>query len=98
MLRCSPEAFAQCPTRALCGSVREATFTEDSECAKFNRSITDRPLTNADCIRAMSDEQLANLLTDYSNNGGWATEAGREVCFERIIEWLRQPAEEDDNG
>ena len=52
------------------------------------------PMTNADRIRAMSDEELANLLTDHSNNGGWVTETGRELCYERIIEWLKQPAEE----
>ena len=49
--------------------------------------------TNADRIRAMSDEELANLLTDFSNNGGWVTEIGREVCYKRITDWLQQPAE-----
>ena len=53
-----------------------------------------KPLkTNADNIRAMSDEDMANLLTDYSNNSGWVTEIGREICFERIYEWLKQPTE-----
>lgn len=51
--------------------------------------------SNADRIRAMSDEELANMLTDFSNNGGWVTETGREICYERHIEWLKQPAEED---
>lgn len=54
---------------------------------------TNMPQTNADQIRAMSDEDLANLLTDYSNNSGWVTEIGREICFERIYEWLQQSAE-----
>ena len=48
--------------------------------------------TNADRIRSMSDEDLANLLTDYSNNSGWVTEIGRKICFERIYEWLQQPS------
>ena len=52
------------------------------------------PSTNADRIRAMSDEELAILLTDYSNNGGWVTETGRKVRYERIIKWLQQPEEE----
>lgn len=52
------------------------------------------PMTNADRIRAMSDVELAILLTDYSNNGGWVTETGRKVCYERIIKWLQQPEEE----
>ena len=47
-------------------------------------------MNNADKIRSMSDEELANLLTDYSNNSGWVTEIGREICFERIYEWLQQ--------
>ena len=49
--------------------------------------------TNANRIRAMSDEELANLLTDFSNNGGWVTEIGREVCYKRITDWLQQSVE-----
>lgn len=52
-------------------------------------------ITNADRIRSMDDTELAALLTDYSNNGGWLTETGRKVFYERIIEWLQQPAEEE---
>ena len=55
--------------------------------------IVEAPKTNADRIRAMSDEELANLLTDYSNNSGWVTEIGRKICFERIYERLKQPFE-----
>ena len=54
--------------------------------------------TNADRIRGMGDEELANLLTDYSNNGGWVAEIGREVCYKTIAGWLQQPAEEIDDG
>ena len=49
--------------------------------------------TNADCIRTMSDEELANLLTDFSNNGVWITEIGRKGCYQTIADWLQQPAE-----
>lgn len=57
--------------------------------------INKSKMTNADKVRAMSDEELANLLTDYSNNGGWITETGRQICYEQIIGWLQQPAKED---
>lgn len=57
-------------------------------------NLSEPVLTNADKIRAMSDDELANILTDYSNNGGWITETGRQICYERIIYWLQQPAEE----
>ena len=39
MMRCSPEAFALCPTRHLCGSLADAVFTDDSICASFNKAV-----------------------------------------------------------
>ena len=42
------------------------------------------PLTNAQKIRAMSDEDLAEFLIDLADDGNL-----------RIREWLQQPAEED---
>ena len=53
------------------------------------------PITNADRIRAMTDEELADLLTNCSNNYGygWVTEAGKAICYENNIKWLKHPAE-----
>lgn len=45
------------------------------------------PKTNADRIRAMSDEELANWL-EYEGGGACAEVYG-------WLQWLRQPAEED---
>ena len=45
-----------------------------------------RVLTNADRIRAMSDEELAHLLCFE----GWQMSEVQEC-----LEWLQQPAEED---
>lgn len=53
------------------------------------------PMSNADYVRAMSDEELACLLTDFSNNAGWVTETGRQICYEVNITWLKQPHGED---
>ena len=69
------------------GQVFDPNYDGEHRCNDFV------PFTNADRIRAMNDEELANLLTDYSNNSGWVTEIGREICFERIYEWLKQPTE-----
>ena len=44
-------------------------------------------MTNADCIRAMSDEELAEFLIDLADDGNL-----------KIREWLQQPAEEDDHA
>lgn len=97
MLRCSPEAFAKCPTRHICGNIREATFMEGSECDLFNRSVADKPMTNGDRIRAMSDEDLAELFADDER----ACPSKHPHCSKYIdncngcwLEWLRQPVKE----
>ena len=69
------------------------TYFIRGECTSSFCEYRRKKQTNADRIRAMSDEELANLLTDFSNNGGWVTEIGREVCYKRITDWLRQPCE-----
>ena len=48
--------------------------------------------TNADRIRAMSDEELADFITDKEK--GWCTDIGREMYYQHNLEWLKQPAEE----
>ena len=67
--------------------------------------------TNADRIRSMSDEELATHLHDIGWDCHLCAEHGRldnepllrgekcdEKCVEHCLEWLRQPAEEVDNG
>lgn len=43
------------------------------------------PMTNADRIRTMSDEELAEFLIDLADDGNL-----------RIRDWLKQTAEEED--
>jgi hypothetical protein len=55
-------------------------------------------MTNADRIRAMSDEELAELFRDIYNAGGeyaenWYVNGSRQSCFEWDEEWLKQPVE-----
>lgn len=101
MLKCSKEAFAKCPTRHLCGSPSEATFAEGSECDKFNQRVVDQPLTNADRIRAMSDEELATAI--IAGRFGFDCDVCPErnhvkctlECARHCTEWLQQPAKEE---
>ena len=58
-------------------------------------------LTNADCVRAMSDEELNELFHEIYNAGAedavsyvWGN---RTNNFEWTMEWLQQPAEKDDH-
>jgi hypothetical protein len=48
--------------------------------------------TNGDRIRAMSDGELADLLT--SANKGAITDICRKMHYEHNLQWLKQPAEE----
>ena len=48
-------------------------------------------MTNADLIRAMSDEELAKFLYQYF----WGREKDMPIAKHRIAEWLQQPVEED---
>lgn len=50
----------------------------------FCDKYTHPPTTNADRIRAMSDEELAEFLIDLADDGNL-----------RIRDWLQQPSEED---
>ena len=57
---------------------------------KALEDVTDKnvgKMTNADRIRAMNDEELAEFLIDLADDGNL-----------RIREWLQQPAEEDDHA
>lgn len=98
MLRCSPKAYAKCPDRHLCGPIEDATFTEDSECAAFNRAVEDKPMTNADRIRAMSNEELEQFINHFNICDTRTNEECKmsycaccEVC---VMDWLQQPAKE----
>lgn len=59
------------------------------------------PITNADRIRAMTDEELATMLFDYKEcNKNCIMNSGKhcyKICEEEscILKWLQQPAEED---
>ena len=56
------------------------------------------PMTNADRIRAMSDEELENFLDtiyDFFEDGGGKIVDGNVIYPGNMLDWLQQPAEED---
>ena len=59
-----------------------------------HQDVTDKyvgKMTNADRIRAMSDEELAKFLYQVGYDHRWGLK-------EYALEWLQQPAEEDDHA
>ena len=62
------------------------TYFIRGECTASFCEYRRKKQTNADRIRAMNDEELAEFLIDLADDGNL-----------RIREWLQQPAEEDDH-
>ena len=63
-----------------CYAYRHKCYTEDMcKCHE--------PPTNADRIRAMRDEELANVLREFATKPMQGS----------FLKWLQQPAEEDDH-
>ena len=101
VVKCDPKAFAKCPTRHLCGTPEDATFAPGSDCDKFNQHVLLQPMTNADRIRAMSDEELAKFICARVENCSAPRCPGAGLCVlgdgysNGVKKWLQQPAEEE---
>ena len=56
--------------------------------------------TNADRIRSMSDEELAEFIVNIKARAAFCKAVGNNEAFEKLCsgEWLRQPAEEVNDG
>lgn len=93
-------------------------FEKDGKCRKFSDDTAisycvmgpcpEQKLSNADRIRAMSDEELASEMTQRSISTicdivcqgdceaiATLNKTSGEVCKEIIMKWLQSPAEED---
>lgn len=110
MMKCDPRAFARCPYSKECSDSPEHTsFYKGTECDYFNQQVIHAPLTNADRIRAMSDEELAVFLDDLTclcvdcNDHDGVNEncpiykqgCGRYCEPKDLMDWLQQPVKED---
>lgn len=90
MIKCDPRAIARCPYKRPCGD--NPYFLDGSDRDKFNQKVLEPPPTNADRIRSMSDEELADFIqTPFCDLipgkcGG--------ACHDCTLDWLQQPAEE----
>ena len=74
------------------------TFEERIDICHTCNGSGKMPMTNADSIRAMSDEELAkyvgkNCLCDRIQDTDRKFCDSRAVCTDCIVEWLKQPAE-----
>ena len=58
-------------------------------------ALTKIPVTNADLIRAMSDEELAKVPAKFGYSCVFPQKecAESDTCEKCLLEWLKQPAE-----
>ena len=75
---------------------------DDGKCHYKGECGHKAPLTNADRIRAMNDEELAEFLYNYKFTD--MCEEGCDLCHyhgdceNRLADWLKQPSKEDDHA
>lgn len=80
------------------------TITDLSKCVAFNSTVDGKSRTNADRIRAMSDEELVVFLDGFSgrcldcaedakNKSCQIYKEGRYCRPRDIMEWLQKPVE-----
>lgn len=106
MIKCDQRAKAKCPFKKTCCDDEVAYFLEGSECDQFNQKVLSPRPTNADLIRAMTDEELAWFMADRNVNestlllmdkdhGLTAVEKDALRCniYCALRKWLQQPAE-----
>ena len=80
----------------------EKQYSKDEAIAAWNRRAgkDTNVTTNADRIRGMTDEELAEWLVDANMCERVCIEedyCGCDVCVNRVTDWLKQPAREEHN-
>ena len=91
--KCFNIKCGSCIGKTLCGE------PEDTALVCVDRVIG-KPMTNADRIRSMTDEEIAELIyreTDSCAPTGDCEKMSRD-CKACWLDWLQQPAEDSANG
>lgn len=93
----------KCGQSGTCEKLFRPNCPDDGTCYEFDM------FTNADRIRAMSDEELAKWIDEFSFCTDACPDSINEVeesigyccpanCKEQIMNWLRQPGEGEQHG
>ena len=88
--KCFNIKCGSCIGKTLCGE------PEDTALVCVDRVIG-KPMTNAQKIRAMSDEELAEFIKNIKVRAAFCKAVKDNDAFEELCsaEWLKQPTEED---
>ena len=89
--KCFNIKCGSCIGKTLCGE------PEDTALVCVDRVIG-KPMTNADRIRSLSDEELVEFIKNIKVRAAFCKAVKNNDAFEELCsaEWLQQPAEEDE--
>ena len=83
--------------KEICNHIENGNLAEWCNAWRIAAKESLQPKTNADRIRAMSDEELAEVLGELAHCGGCPMRDNCKVadlpCNNVLLEWLKQPAE-----
>ena len=93
-----PRWAEEYPGRPFFGWCDEINDSPDMDIERECRCF--KSASNADIIRRMSDEELAEFLAepcgcDVDPGCDGYRECGNDLCLKYLLKWLQQPAEED---
>lgn len=89
-LKCSSE----CPNDGFCDDC-EKLFKAIDRLGEYEDKAEQQPMTNADRIRAMTDEELASFLAQTAlQRCPCPTKNCERFCTDCVLNWLKQPTEE----
>lgn len=95
-IKCDSKVKSKCSFKNKCCGGQEGIYLEGSECDKFAQKVLAAPPTNADRIRSMSDEELAEMFSNtWDCTSCLVDDCTGQWCKEKLLEWLKQPAKED---
>jgi len=85
--------MSNCVNKETC--IEYARLGENTEC--YLCPDYKAPMSNADCIREMSDDELADFIDKCEGMGFADSSIARNKNNHRInmLDWLQQPAEEE---
>lgn len=92
-------SFGSCKTTACINYKYSKEWIESTTNCSPNAVF--KPVTNADKIRAMSDEELAEKITDEMHGNIWCEIACSEMdyvcdgaCEQHVLKWLKEEVKE----
>ena len=78
------------------GGCKNCANMDNEYCFACNDGNQFKPMTNADRIRSMTDEELAEFLFHAWNNASWCSAKDcpdEDSCLPCWLDWLKQECE-----